>query len=140
MLLNVLKRLNTKSIDTQLCVTFDFGSVFHAELEDTKVTSVMHFLCPPNRRGGIYCFWCGSRRRRHRRPHCFVSVRYLLNRWTDFDQTCTDTLLGGRNELIRFWRPHCFVSVRYLLNLWTDFDQTCTDTLLGGWNELIRFW
>ena len=44
MLLNVLKRLNTKSIDTQLCVTFDFGRVFHAELEDTKVTSVMHFL------------------------------------------------------------------------------------------------
>ena len=44
MLLNVLKRLNTKSIDTQLCVTFDFGSVFHAELEDTKVTSVMHFF------------------------------------------------------------------------------------------------
>lgn len=43
-LLNVLKRLNTKSIDTQLCVTFDFGSVFHAELEDTKVTSVMHFF------------------------------------------------------------------------------------------------
>ena len=44
MLLNVLKRLNTKSIDTQLCVTFDFGSVFHAELEDTKVTSIMDFL------------------------------------------------------------------------------------------------
>ena len=43
-LLNVLKRLNTKSIDTQLCVTFDFGSAFHAELEDTKVTSVMHFF------------------------------------------------------------------------------------------------
>ena len=42
MLLNVLKRLNTKSIDTQICVTFDFGSVFHAELEDTKVTGVMH--------------------------------------------------------------------------------------------------
>ena len=44
MLLNVLKRLNTKSIDTQLCVTFDFGSVFHAELEDTKVTSIMQFF------------------------------------------------------------------------------------------------
>ena len=27
----------------------------------------------------------------------------LLNRWTDFYQTCTDRLLGGRNELIRFW-------------------------------------
>ena len=30
-------------------------------------------------------------------------TRYLLNRWMDFDQTCTDTLLGGRNKLIRFW-------------------------------------
>ena len=37
------------------------------------------------------------------RPHSFASARYLLNGWTDFDQPCTDTLLGGRNELIRFW-------------------------------------
>ena len=43
-LLNALKRLNNKSIDTQLCITFDFGSVFYAEFEDTKVTSVMHFF------------------------------------------------------------------------------------------------
>ena len=58
------------------------------------------YLCPPNQRGGgTYCFWFGSRRR----LRCFVSVRYLLNRWTDFDQICTDTLLGGWNELIRFW-------------------------------------
>ena len=54
---------------------------------------------PQPKGGGTYCFWCGYRRR----PRCFVSARYLLNRWTDFDQTCTDTLLGGRNELIRFW-------------------------------------
>ena len=32
-----------------------------------------------------------------------ASFPRLLNRWTDFDQTCTDTLLGGRSELIRFW-------------------------------------
>ena len=25
----------------------------------------------------------------------FVSGRYLLNQWTDFDQTCIDTMLGG---------------------------------------------
>ena len=56
-------------------------------------------LCPPNRSGGgDILFWCGSRRR----PHSFVSARYLLNGWIHFDQTCTDTLLGGRNELIRF--------------------------------------
>ena len=57
----------------------------------------------PQPKGGAYCFWCRWRRRRRLPPRCFVSARYLLNRWTDFDQTCTDTLLGGRNELIRFW-------------------------------------
>ena len=31
-----------------------------------------------------------------------VSVRYLLNQWVEFDQTCIDTLLGGWEELIRF--------------------------------------
>ena len=31
-----------------------------------------------------------------------VSVRYLLNQWMDFDQTCTDTILGGGEELTRF--------------------------------------
>ena len=33
----------------------------------------------------------------------FVSLRYLMNQWTDLDQTCTDTMLGGCEELIRFW-------------------------------------
>ena len=29
---------------------------------------------------------------------------YLLNRWTDFDQTCsTDLFLGMQKELCRFW-------------------------------------
>ena len=54
-------------------------------------------LCPPNRRGGSILFLVRLRTR------CFVSAHYLLNPWMDFDQTCTDTLLGGRNELIRFW-------------------------------------
>ena len=34
-----------------------------------------------------------------------VSVRYLLNQWMDFDQTCIGTLLGGGYELTRFWWP-----------------------------------
>ena len=60
---------------------------------------------PPTEGGGTYCFLCGSRWRRRMlwRPRSFISARYLLSRWMDFDQTCTDTLLGGRNELIRFW-------------------------------------
>ena len=33
----------------------------------------------------------------------FISVHYLLNQLMDFDQTCIDTLLGGGEELIRFW-------------------------------------
>ena len=32
-------------------------------------------------------------------------MHYLLNQWIDFDHTCIDTLLGGGEELIRFWRP-----------------------------------
>ena len=27
----------------------------------------------------------------------------LMNQWTDLDQICTDTMLGGYEELIRFW-------------------------------------
>ena len=74
-----------------------------------RITSIK--LCPPNRRWGTYCFWCGSRRRRRRRrrprrrprPRSFFLTRYLLNQWMDFDQTCIDTWLGGGKELIRFW-------------------------------------
>ena len=32
----------------------------------------------------------------------FVSVRYFLNQWMNFDPTCIDTLLGKRKESIRF--------------------------------------
>ena len=49
-------------------------------------------MSPQPKRDGTYCFWCGSRQR----PRSFVSV---LNQWVDFDQTCIDTLLGGRKEL-----------------------------------------
>ena len=57
-----------------------------------------------------------------------VSVRYLLNKWMDFDQTCIDTLLVRGNELIIFQN---MISTRYLLNQLMDFDQTRIDTLLG---------
>ena len=113
------------------------------------------FLCPPNRRGGTYCFWCGSRRRRRlrRRPRCFVSVRYLLNdgriltklaqihyweggtSWLDFGDL--DSISKVTATFFNVWN---FVCVRYLMNQWADLDQTCTDTMLGGCEELIRFW
>ena len=35
----------------------------------------------------------------------FVSVHYLLNQLIDSDQTCVDTLLGGGEELFKFWWP-----------------------------------
>ena len=76
--------------------------LFYGDLSKTVCQSLQNTnYVPPTEGGGAYCFWCGSRLRRRQR--CFVSVRYLLNRWMDFDQTCTDTLLGGPNELIRFW-------------------------------------
>ena len=62
-----------------------------------------HFLCPPNRRGGGILLLV--RIPSASASHSFVSASYLLNAWTDFDQTCTDTLLGGRNKLIKFWGP-----------------------------------
>ena len=48
---------------------------------------------------GTYCFLCGSRRRRpqRQRPHCFFSVRLLLNQRMNFYQTCIYTLLGVKN-------------------------------------------
>ena len=80
----------------------------------------------------------------------FVSVRYLMNQWTNLYQTCTDTMLGGCEKLIWFWWPFkvtatfCnvwnFVSGCSLLNQWTYFDQTCIDTMFGGCEELIRLW
>ena len=33
----------------------------------------------------------------------FISMHHLLNQLMDFYQTCIDTLLGGVEELIRFW-------------------------------------
>ena len=60
--------------------------MIHAKFQDHRNSGSGHIV-----------FWCGSRLR------SLISAHYLLNRWTDFDQTCTDTLLGGRNELIRFW-------------------------------------
>ena len=32
-----------------------------------------------------------------------VSVHYLLNQLMDFNQTCTDTLIGREKEVIRIW-------------------------------------
>ena len=35
--------------------------------------------------------------------HFLVFLHYLLNELMDFNQTCIDTLMGGGEELIRFW-------------------------------------
>ena len=39
---------------------------------------------------------------RRRQPRNFFSALCLLNQWMDFDQTCTDTLLGWWKEEVRF--------------------------------------
>ena len=51
--------------------------------------------------GGHIAFLWGSRWR----WHCSFSALCLRNQRVYFDQTCTDTLLGGRKEVIRFWWP-----------------------------------
>ena len=100
--------------------------------------------------GGTYCSWCGSLR-------CIVlSALYLLNEWVDFDQTCTDTLLGGGKKWLDFWdlalvfkvTPALInfqiltkksLSAPYLLNQMTDSGQT--SYIVTRWfKDLIRFW
>ena len=34
-----------------------------------------------------------------------LSALYLLKVWMDFDRTCTNILLGNRQESIKFWLP-----------------------------------
>ena len=59
---------------------------------------VFPLFSPHNRRGGEkILFWCGSRR--CWRPGCSLSAFCLLNQLVEFQQTCTDTLLGGRKEV-----------------------------------------
>ena len=58
-------------------------------------------IMSPQPKGGAYCFWCGSCRRR--RPRSFLFALYLVNQYLDFDQTCTDIFLGRGKEVIRFW-------------------------------------
>ena len=63
-----------------------------------------------------------------------------------FDQTCTDTLFGGRKEVIRFWWPwphfqsHTSLCSPYLLNQMTDSGQTSCIVTFGWFKDLIRFW
>ena len=44
-----------------------------------------------------------SRSQQHSDVQNMVSVRYRLNKWMDFGQTCINTLLGGGEAFIRFW-------------------------------------
>ena len=69
-------------------------------LQVISITFFRYFVQPPTEGAETYCFWCGSRRRW--RPRCSLSALYLLNQCVDFDQTCTDTLLGGRKEVLDF--------------------------------------
>ena len=86
--------------------------------------------------------------------------QHLPNQWMDFDQTCTDPLLGGGKKWSDFddldlifkvapalWIIKCWsksLSAPYLLNQMTDSGQTSYIVTLGralGWfKEKIRFW
>ena len=83
------------------------------------------FMSPQPNGRGTYCFWCGSRRRRcwRWRPRCSLPALYHLNEWVDFDQTCTDTLLGGRKEVTRFLWPWPYFQGHTSTLKFSSFDQ-----------------
>ena len=106
-------------------------------------------MSPQSKGCGTYCFWCRS----WRCLHCSLSALCLLNQWVDFDQTCTDTLLGGRKEVIRFWWPwpdfqghHTIKTVKMslvwtlspepIVGFWPNLHRNTIET----WEEMIRFW
>ena len=73
-----------------------------------------------------------------------LSALYLLKVWMDFDQTCTNILLGNGQEVFRIGDLDPFfkvtggpsmlgngLSAPYFLKKWVDFDQTCTGVFLG---------
>ena len=76
--------------------------------------------------------------------HCLHS--YLLNQWVGFDQTCTDTLLGGRKEVIRFWWPWLYFQGHTSTSKFSNFYQNlCTPYLLNqmmdsGQTSYIKRW
>ena len=103
--------------------------------------------------GGTYCFWWGSRRRRL----SLLSALYLLNQQMDFNQTCTDALLGKEKTVFRFWWPWTHfqshfgilnflnfdqksLSAPYHLNRTTDSGHTWSIITLVWFKYLIRFW
>ena len=107
----------------------------------------------PKGSGGTYCFWCRS----CWRLCSFLSALYLLNQWVDFDQTCTNTLLGVGKEVIKFWWlwPHFqghtstlnyqiltkkSLSAPYLSNQITDSGETSYIVMLGWFKDLRKFW
>ena len=82
-----------------------------------------------------------------------VSMHYLLTKWMDFDQTCTDTLFGVGEEYIKilvtltYFQGHkgTLKCPKYCFHGLSSepvfgFDQTRIDTLLGGGEGCIRFW
>ena len=109
-------------------------------------TSHLSYIFPlfsPQAKGrGEILFWCGTRRRW--RPDCSLSALHLLNQLVEFDQTCTDTLLGGRKEVIRFWWhwPH-FKVIPALWNIQIlTKELICTLSLEandGFWPKFIYF-
>ena len=75
----------------------------------------------------------------------------------EFDQSSTDTSMGLRKEVIRFWWPWSHfqghtgtlklkywleksLCAHFILNQWLEFYLTSTDTSLGHGKEVVRFW
>ena len=61
---------------------------------------------------------------------CFRALSY--EPVDGFDQTCIDTLLGGRKKLISLFGTLSSEPVG-------SFNQACADNFLGGWKKLLDF-
>ena len=86
-LLDILAYLLRSIHMLQLGDTFANAILWH---ENLSSRCAVFYVPPTEGRGDTYCFCCRSRRR----PRSFMSVRYLLDQWLDFDQNCIDTLSG----------------------------------------------
>ena len=63
-----------------------------------------------------------------------LCAHYILNQWLEFYQTSTDTSLGHRKEVIRFWWPWPHFQGHYIIKA-LKMSLVCTLILwINKWN------
>ena len=89
-----IMRLRVKSESLRACTQISIPIVW----PELNILSYINYVPTTEGQVETYRFWCGSRRRRH----SVLSALCLLNQWVDFDQTCTDALLGWEKKWLDF--------------------------------------